>query len=75
MGIIEIHKGLANTAVLFVAALGIWALVLRFRSRPLDNSWKGAAMIGELVIVAEAALGGLLYLHLCHGGQRQLGVL
>jgi hypothetical protein len=62
MGLIEIHKGLANTAVLFIAVLGIWALVLRFRSRPLDSSWQGAALIGELLIVAQAAIGGLLYL-------------
>lgn len=62
MGLIEIHKGLSNTAVLFIAVLGIWALVLRFRSRPLDTSWAGAAMIGELLIVAQATIGGLLYL-------------
>src|SRR5262245_49965105 len=62
MSLIEIHKGLANTAVLFIAALGIWALIFRFRSRALDGAWKGAAFIGELLIVAEAALGGLLYL-------------
>ena len=62
MGLIEIHAGLANTAVLFVAAIGIWALVLRLRSRPLDQSWFGAAMIAELLIVGEGSLGGLLYL-------------
>jgi len=62
MGLIEIHKGLSNTAVLFIAALAIWALVLRFRSRPLDTSWTGAALIGELLIVVEAAIGGILYL-------------
>ena len=62
MGLIEIHAGLANTAILFVAALGIWALFLRFRSQPLDRSWFGAAMIAELVIVVEGLLGGLLYM-------------
>jgi hypothetical protein len=62
MGLLQIHDGLANTAVLFVAALGIWALVLRFMSRPLEGTWFGAAMIGELLIVAEGALGGILYL-------------
>lgn len=59
---IQIHAGLANTAVLFIAALGIWALILRFMSRPLDSAWFGAAMVGEILIVAEGALGGLLYL-------------
>lgn len=62
MGLLEIHGGLANTAVLFIAALGIWALAMRFMSRPLDSTWFGAAMIGELLIIAEGALGGILYL-------------
>lgn len=62
MGLFEIHAGLANTAVMFIAALGIWALFLRFRSRPLDSTWFGAAMIGELLIIAQGALGGILYL-------------
>lgn len=62
MGLLEIHDSLANTAVLFIAALGIWALIWRFRGLPLDRSWFGAAMIGELVIVIEGALGGMLYL-------------
>lgn len=58
----EIHAGLANTAVLFVAALGIWALVLRFTSRSLNSAWFGAAMVGEILIIVEGVLGGLLYL-------------
>jgi hypothetical protein len=62
MGLLQIHDGLANTAVLFIAALGIWALFYRLRSRALDSTWFGAAMIGELLIVAQGALGGILYL-------------
>jgi hypothetical protein len=62
MGLLQIHDSLANTAVLFIAALGIWALVWRFRGLPLDSTWFGAAMIGEILIVVEGALGGLLYL-------------
>ena len=62
MGLLQIHDSLANTAVLFIAALGIWALIWRFRGIPLDSTWFGAAMIGEILIVVEGALGGLLYL-------------
>jgi hypothetical protein len=62
MGLSQIHAGLGNTAVLFIAALGLWALVLRLMSRPLDSTWFGAAMIGELLIVAQGAIGGFLYL-------------
>jgi hypothetical protein len=62
MGLVQIHDGLADTAVLFIAALALWALALRFMSRPLNSTWFGAAMIGEVLIIAEGALGGLLYL-------------
>ena len=61
MSIVEIHTRLSNTATLFVAALGVWALFLRFRSRPLDGNWFGAAMIGELLLVAQSLLGVYLY--------------
>ena len=61
MSIVEIHTRLSNTATLFVAALGVWALFLRFRSRPLDGNWFGAAMIGELLLVAQSLIGVYLY--------------
>jgi hypothetical protein len=59
--LVIIHAGLANTAALFVAALGIWALIQRVRSQPLSGSWFGAAMIGELILVAQALVGATLY--------------
>ncbi len=61
MGLSQIHAGLANTAVLFIAALGIWALALRVMRRPLDSTWFGAAMIGELLIIGQGLVGSLLY--------------
>ena len=62
MALTQIHAGLANTAVMFVAVLGIWALFLRITNRPLDASWMGAAVVGEIVLVAQGVIGGLLYL-------------
>ena len=61
MPITQIHAGLANTASLFVAILAIWALLLAIRSRPLDGGWLGAAMIGELLLVAQFSLGWVLW--------------
>lgn len=61
MSLTQIHAGLANTALLFIAFLGIWAFVLRLRNRPLDSSWFGAAIVGELLIVAQALIGATLY--------------
>jgi hypothetical protein len=62
MGLTQIHMGLANTAVLFVAVLGLWALALRVMGRRLESPWYGAAIIGELLILVQGVVGGLLYL-------------
>jgi heme A synthase len=62
MTLIEIHARLASTASLFIGILALWALFLRVRNRGLDGSWLGAAVIGELLIVAEALIGTYLYL-------------
>ncbi|HRW06261.1 MAG TPA: hypothetical protein P5121_14255 [Caldilineaceae bacterium] len=61
MSLVEIHARLANTGTLFIGFIGIWALFFRFRNRPLDASWYGAALIGELLLVAQALLGAYLY--------------
>lgn len=57
----DIHRGLAQTGILFFIALGVWAIWLRIRARPLDGSWYGAAVIGELLMVLEFLLGWVLY--------------
>ena len=57
----DIHRGLAQTGILFFIALGVWAIWLRIRSRPLDGSWYGAAAVGELLMIVEFLLGWVLY--------------
>ncbi|RIK50742.1 MAG: hypothetical protein DCC57_11525 [Chloroflexi bacterium] len=61
MALTQLHAGLSNTAVLFVGVIGVWALLLRIRSRPLNPSWYGAAVVGEIVLVLQGLLGTLLY--------------
>lgn len=62
MSWVFIHDRLAVTAAWFVFILGIWALYQRIRNRPLDGSWFGAAIIAELVIIAQGLIGVYLYL-------------
>jgi hypothetical protein len=57
----DIHRGLAQTGILFFIALGVWAIWLRIRSRPLDGSWYGAAAVGEILMIVEFLLGWVLY--------------
>ncbi|RIK36006.1 MAG: hypothetical protein DCC55_28605 [Chloroflexi bacterium] len=61
MSLVEVHIRLASTASLFIGILALWALFLRIRGRGLDGSWIGAAVVGELLLVAQGLLGGYLY--------------
>ncbi|MCL4835005.1 MAG: hypothetical protein KJZ86_21365 [Caldilineaceae bacterium] len=61
MSLTTIHAGLAQSTVLFMIILGVWAFLFRLRSRPLDGSWYGGAAVAEIVMVAQFALGWILY--------------
>ena len=59
--IIQLHQGLSNTALLFFLFIGLWGLWRGFRGQVVDGSYLGAMVIGELVFVAQAVLGTILY--------------
>lgn len=61
MTIFEIHAGLSRTATYFLAVLAFWALLLRIRSQPLNSNWFGAAVIGEIVLIAQFIVGWLVF--------------
>lgn len=61
MPLTVVHDRIADAAAIFVAALAIWALIWRIRSRPLDGNWYGAAVVGELLIAAQCIIGVILY--------------
>jgi hypothetical protein len=62
MGLPQLHEGLASSASIFIAAIGIWALILRIRTGSLNASWYGAAVVGEVLIIVQGAIGVLMYL-------------
>jgi hypothetical protein len=70
MSVIVIHRGLANSAALFLAILTIWALVQFFRTRPLGPSWYGAAVVAELLLLAQFAVGWILFFEGLQAGPR-----
>lgn len=61
MSIRVVHMGLANSASLFLIILTLWALFQFLRTRPLDASWYGAAVVVELLLVTQAIIGGILW--------------
>lgn len=66
-----IHNRVATTMTLFSVVAGIWGLVLYFRSRPMDGNYWGILATGELLFLAQAALGALLWLQ---GGRPGRGI-
>jgi heme A synthase len=60
--ILEIHRVLSNTIVLFFLLLGIWGLVRAIRKMGVNSSYLGAMVIAELLFVTQAVLGLILVL-------------
>jgi len=60
--LVQIHGVLSNSAVLFFLLLGIWGLYRAIRKYGVDGSYMGALVIGELIFVAQAALGIIIAL-------------
>lgn len=58
----QLHGVIANSAVLFFLLLGLWGLFRAIRKQGVDGSYMGALVIGELIFVAQAAMGVILAL-------------
>ncbi|MFQ5854251.1 MAG: hypothetical protein ACE5LU_01205 [Anaerolineae bacterium] len=61
MSLVELHAGLANTARLFALVVGLWALLNYVRRQGISPSYWGTLVIGELVLVAQALIGVVMY--------------
>jgi hypothetical protein len=59
--LLEFHRLLSNSIWLFFLMLGLWGLIRAFRQQPVDGSYFGALVIGELIYLLEAILGAILY--------------
>lgn len=60
--ILEIHRVLSNTIVLFFLLLGLWGLVRAISKLGVNGSFLGAMVIAELLFVLQAVLGVILLL-------------
>ena len=59
--IFEIHARLGNTAMYYAAILGVWGLWRIIRKQGVDSSYRGALVIGGVLVVAQGILGVILY--------------
>jgi hypothetical protein len=60
-----IHGALSNTAWLFFLIIGLWGLFRAIRGQSVNGAYLGAAFVGQLIFVAQAVLGAILWI----GGQ------
>ncbi len=58
--LVTIHQALSNTAWLFFLILGVWGLFRAIRGQSVNGNYLGAAFIGQLIFIVQAALGTAL---------------
>jgi heme A synthase len=56
-----IHGRLANTVLLYVLILGVWAFWRYFRKQGVDSSFWGALVIAEILILLQGGMGIVLW--------------
>ena len=61
MSLSEIHGRLANTALLYMLLVSLWAFYRFFRRQSVDTSFWGALAIAEILLVVQLLLGIYLW--------------
>jgi hypothetical protein len=59
--LIEIHGGLANTALYYTIAMAVWGLYRYFRRQGVDSSYWAALVIAEGLYLIQGVLGAFLF--------------
>lgn len=62
MSLTLVHQRLATTMILYSIIAAIWGLVIYFRGRTIDGNFWGILATGELLILAQAVLGFILWI-------------
>lgn len=60
--LVFIHASLLRTILLFFGALTAWGVVNFVRRQPLTGSYRGALIIGELLMIAQFMIGVIMLL-------------
>lgn len=61
-----VHGLLSNSILYFLLIAGVWGLVTAFRKKGVNSNYWGILVIGELLLIAQAIIGVVLYV----GGDR-----
>jgi hypothetical protein len=58
--LVFVHARLAQTVLLYTLVMGLWTGWKFFRSSELDGSYWGALVIGEVLMIGQGVMGGLM---------------
>jgi hypothetical protein len=58
----DIHARLGNTSLLYFLIVSLWGYFRFFRRQGIDSAYWGMLAIAELLVIAEAILGGIIWL-------------
>lgn len=75
MSLSFIHANLANTMMLFMLIAGTWGVVLHFRKQGIGGNYWGILAVGELLVLAQGALGAFLWLGNARPGRMGVHIL
>ncbi len=60
--LLNLHTRLSISATIYAFALGAWAAWNFFRAGGVSGNYLGALMVGELLVIAQGIIGGLMLL-------------
>jgi hypothetical protein len=62
MTLVEIHGRLANTAILYIVLMTLWAFWRFIRRQGVDGNYRGALVVAEILLLLQGALGSYLFI-------------
>lgn len=83
MSLTDVHGRLSNAVMIYMVILGVWGIYNFTRRRSVSEGYWGALVVGELLILAQGLLGGLLWaqglrpdrgVHVLYGVVTALGI-
>jgi len=57
MSLPDIHCRIGLSVIFFALALGVWGVIAYLRGLGVSNNYRGALMIGELLVIGQALVG------------------
>ena len=59
--VLTLHRGFTNMVTLYFLFMGVWGLFRAFRGQEVAGNYFGALIIGQVLLVLQIIIGGILY--------------